>query len=207
VELANDPTKNDESKLESLYHIACYALIADVRFPFYKKGIDEAYNSLMRETAMKVRLLGDERQASVIEKSLENDKTKYSNVVNYTNIAASRLQKIGDLDFNIFTINSTDRFILPDIGCILKRERINNYINPYLQEVAIFGIPLTDRVFVFGCSKKIGGTSSGITTINDNNSEIVKNINAELFDSALKTIVTSDLQQLKKIVQYSNGCV
>ena len=205
IELANDPSKNNESKLESLYYIACYALIADVRFPFHKKGIDELYNSLMRETAYKVRLLGDETQAAFIEKSLGNDKTKYSNVVNYTTIAASRLQKMGDLDFNLFTIKSTDKFILPDIGCLLTRERINNYFNPHLKEVAIFGIPLTDKIFLFGCSKKLGDTSSGITTINDGNSEIVANINTQLFESALKTVATSDEKQLKRIVQGSKG--
>ena len=208
IELAENPEKNDESKLESLYYIACYALIADVRFPENKKNIDNSYDSLMLETARKVRLLGDEEQASAIEKSIaDSKKTKYSNVVHYTKIAASRLSKMGDLDFNIYRINTTEAFLLPDIGYIQMRDRINNYINPYIQEVAIIGIPLTDKVFVFACSKKLGDSSSGVTTINDLNSGIVKDINGQLFESALKTVATKDESELKRIVSEQKGSV
>jgi Protein of unknown function (DUF4238) len=208
IELAENPTENDESKLESLYYIACYALIADVRFPDNKKNIDNSYDSLMLENARKLRLLGDEEQALAVEKSIADSKrTKYSNVVNYTKIAASRLSKMGDLDFNIYRINTTEAFLLPDIGCVQIRERINNYINRHIQEVAIIGIPLTDKVFVFACSKKLGDTSSGVTTINDLNSAIVKDINRQLFESALKIVATKDESQLKKIVSEQKGSV
>ena len=57
------------------------------------------------------------------------------------------------------------------------RDRINTYYNPYIEEVVIVGIPLTDKVFVFACSKKLSGTSSGVTTINNLDSKIVKNFN------------------------------
>lgn len=208
IELAENPANNDESKLESLYYITCYALIADVRFPENKKNIDNAYDSLMLETAKKVRYLGDEKQAAAIEKSIsDSKKTKYSNVVHYTKIAASRLDKMGDLDFNIYRINTNEAFLLPDIGCIQMRDRINNYFNPYLQEVAIIGIPLTDKVFVFACSKKLGDTSSGVTTINDVDSVIVKDINKQLFDFALKTVATKDETQLRRIVEEQKGSV
>lgn len=206
IELAKDPTKNDESKLASLYYITCYALIADVRFPDNKKNIDNSYNSLMLETARKVRLLGDEKQASAIEKSINDGrKTKYSNVVHYTQIAAHRLSKMGDLHFNIYKINTTEAFLLPDIGCIQIRDKINNYINPYIQEVAIVGIPLTEKIFVFACSKKLGHSSSGITTINDLGSEIVKDINGQLFESALKVVATKDQSELKRIINEQKG--
>lgn len=202
IELAENPTRNDDSKIESLYYIACYALIADVRFPENKKNIDNAYDSLMLETAKKVRYLGDEKQATEIEKSIADSKrTKYSNIVHYTKIAASRLDKMGDLDFNVYRINTNEAFLLPDIGCIQMRDRINNYFNPYLQEVAIIGIPLTDKVFVFACSRKLGDTASGVTTINDVDSLIVKDINKQLFEFAFKTVVTKDETQLRKIVE------
>jgi hypothetical protein len=156
IELAEDPTKKDDSILESLYYLTCYALIADVRFPENKRKVDEAYDSLMLETAKKVRLLGDEVQAKAMEDSIAAGKrARYSNLVDYTEIAARRLQKIGDLDFNIYRINADEAFLLPDIGCIQMTERINSYINPYIQDVAIVGIPLTDKVFVFACSKKL----------------------------------------------------
>ena len=87
------------------------------------------------------------------------------------------------------------------------RDRINKYINPYIQEVAIIGIPLTDKVFVFACSKKLGDTSSGVTTINDLNSKIVKGFNGLLFESAVKTVASSDEIQLKKIIDEIKGSV
>ncbi|NCT74067.1 MAG: DUF4238 domain-containing protein [Chitinophagaceae bacterium] len=203
VELAENPAKNNDSKLESLYYLAGYGLIADVRFPTVKKSMDDGVNKLMLQTAYKIRLLGDEAQAQAIKKSIEESKkTKYSNLVDYTEIAARRLIKMGELDFNIYRINTDETFLLPDIGCILMRDRINNYFNPYIQEVAIVGIPLTPKIFVFACSKKIGNTSSGVTTINDPDSGIVKSFNRQLFDFAAKTVVTSDKRQLEKIVNY-----
>jgi hypothetical protein len=208
IELAENPTENDESKLESLYYLACYALIADIRVPDNKKKMDDAHDWLMLETARKIRLLGDEAQAKAIENSIaESKKTKYSNVVNYTEIAAKRLKRMGDLDFNIYRINTKETFLLPDIGCIQMRDKINKYFNPYIEEVAIIGIPLTDKVFVFACSKKLGDTSSGVTTINDLDSKIVKSINGQLYDLALKTIVTSDQPQLEKIISDIKGSV
>lgn len=208
VELAENPSKNDESKLESLYYIACYALIADVRFPANKKSADDASDWLMLETARKIRLLGDEIQAKSIEDSIaESKRTKYSNLLNYTEIAARRLKRMGDLDFNIYRINTNESFLLPDIGCIQMRERINNYINPYIQEVAIIGIPLTDKVFLFACSKKLGNTSSGVTTINNLNSKLVKEFNRQLFELSVKTIAAKDESQLKKIIDDIKGSV
>ena len=200
VELANNPDSNDESKLESLYYIACYALISDVRFPMNKTCIDETVDLMFIDIAKKVRALGDEKQAELIEASLFKDKkVKHSNILHYNEAAARRLERMGDLDFKIFKISSSDLFILPDTGCIQTRGKINNYINPYIQEIAILGIPITDKVFVFACSKKVGDTSSGITTINNDNSEIVNNINDQLFDTAFKTVATSDKNQLKRI--------
>jgi len=163
--------------------------------------LDDGFDKLMLETAYKVRLLGDETQAQAIESSIEESKkTKYSNVVDYPTVAARRLEKMGDLDFNIYRINTEETFLLPDIGCILLRDRINHYYNPNIEEVAIVGIPLTPKVFVFGCSKKLGDTTSGVTTINDLNSGIVKGINRQLFELAVKTVVTNDKIQLEKIV-------
>lgn len=204
VELAENPANNDDSKLESLYYLTWYGLIADVRFPTVKKSMDDGVNKLMQETAYKIRLLGDEAQAQAIEKSIEESKkTKYSNLVDYPEIAARRLGKMGELDFNIYRINTDETFLLPDIGCIQMRDRINNYFNPYIQEVAIVGIPLTPKIFVFACSKKLGDTSSGVTTINDLDSGIVKSFDRQLYDFAAKTVVTSDKTQLEKIVNYA----
>lgn len=164
--------------------------------------MDDGFDKLMLETTYKVRLLGDETQARAIELSIEESKkTKYSNVIDYPVIAARRLEKMGELDFNIYRINTEETFVLPDIGCILLRDRINHYYNPHIQEVAIIGIPLTPKVFVFACSKKLRDTSSGVTTINDLNSPIVKGFNRQLFDFAAKTVVTSDKTQLEKIVR------
>ncbi len=202
IALAENPVNNDDAKRESLYYLALYGLIADVRFPGVKKSMDDGFNKLMQENAYKLGLLGDKAQAQLIEKSIEESKkTKYSNVVDYPVIAARRLEKMGELDFNIYRINTEECFLLPDIGCILLRERINHYFNPNIQEVAIVGIPLTPKVFVFACSKKLGDTASGVTTINDLNSEIVKGINKHLYDLAAKTVITSDKLQLEKIVR------
>ncbi|MEX2565042.1 MAG: hypothetical protein WD431_03795 [Cyclobacteriaceae bacterium] len=101
LELVANPTKMDAKKHESFYYIARYALISDTRFPFNKKKMDDAIASMIKETAYKVRLLGDEEQAKAIEKSVENERTKYSNLINYTQIAAIRLERMGSIIFRL----------------------------------------------------------------------------------------------------------
>jgi len=86
-----------------------------------------------------------------------------------------------------------------------RLSRINHYFNPDIQEVAAIGIPLTDKLFVFACSKKLGNTSTGVRMINDNNSPVVVQINQDLFNFAHKTIAAKEEEQLRKIInQYKN---
>ena len=199
--LANKPYAPYDSQLESLYYLACHGLIADIRNPVKKKETDDVMDGGFLELAERIRTAGNESYARSIEKSIsERKKTKYSNPVYYSRIAAKRLEVMGDLDFVIFKINSMDSFILPDAGCIQFRSKINNYFNPNIREVALIGIPLTDKVFVSACSKKLGSTDTGVKTINDDKSPIVAEINRDLFLFAHKTIAAKDEQQLKRVV-------
>jgi hypothetical protein len=201
LELTLDALKNDDTKHESLYYVICYALIADVRVPANKRKAEDAVNSMFTDIIRKVKYWGDETYAASIEKLLEESrKTKYSNLLSYTEVAVKRLEKMGDLDFTIIKINSEDIFILPDTGSFHVRERINNYFNPNIQEVAMVGIPLTEKLFVFGFSKKLPRTESGILYINDTNSAIVHEINTDLFNNAVRTVATGDEKKLKEII-------
>jgi hypothetical protein len=202
LELTQDALKNDDTKLESLYYVICYALVADVRVPANKRKAEDAVNSAFRDIIKIAKDWGDETAATTIEKSLEkNRKTKYSNLVSYTEVAAKRLEKMGNLNFIIIKINSEDVFILPDSGSFHARAKINNYFNPNVQEVAMVGIPLTEKLFVFGFSKKLLDTESGILYINDINSAVVHEINNDLFNNAVKTVAAGDEKKLKEIIE------
>jgi hypothetical protein len=192
--------KDGKAIVSSLYYIIRYGLIADTRSPHYKKTTDEAVNSLLKETARKVKILGDEVQSNFILQQIEETKTKYSNLLEYTDIAISRLKRIGSLRFTIANIKTDDKFILPDTGCYLKRARINNYINPNIQEVAIIGVPLTDKIFIYGESTKLSSISNDTLLINNTPSELVNSINKDLFDFAIKTVITSDNTSLNSII-------
>lgn len=201
LELTSDALRSDDTKLESLYYVICYALVSDVRVPTNKRKADDAISSAFRDIVKIARDWGDEASAASLELSLEkNRKTKYSNLVSYTEVAAKRLEKMGDLNFTIIKINSEDVFILPDTGSFHARARINNYFNPNVQEVAMVGIPLTEKLFVFGFSKKLLGTESGILYINDTNSAVVHEINNDLFNNAVKTVATGDEKKLREII-------
>lgn len=198
IELAEHPSSKDYTIEESLYYLACHALIADIRVPENKRQADDAVDRLTLETAQKVRWMGDEMQAKAMEAAVaESKRTKYSNLITYSETAGRRLERMGDLDFNIIRITSNDVFLLPDVGCIQMRDKINHYINPYIREIAIVGIPLTSKIFLFACSKKLADTQSGIRTIDQDNSEIVQGINAQLYESAVKVVAGSDESKLK----------
>jgi hypothetical protein len=201
LELTLDALKNDDKKLESLYYVICYALVSDVRLPANKRKADDAINSAFRDIVKIAKDWGDEASAASIEKSLDkNRKTKYSNLVSYTEVAEKRLGKMGDLNFLLIKINSQDIFILPDSGSFHARAKINKYFNPDVREVAMVGIPLTEKLFVFGFSKKLLGSESGIVYINDTNSSVVHEINTDLFNNAIKTVASGDEGKLREII-------
>jgi len=195
-------TENKDGKaiVSSLYYIIRYGLIADARSPHHKKTMDDGVNSLLKETARKIKILGDETQANSILQQIEDTKTKYSNLLKYTDIANSRLTRMGSLRFTIANIKTSDKFILPDTGCYLKRARINNYINPNIREIALVGVPLTDKIFIYGESTKVTSTSNDTLLINNTPSELVDSINKNLFYFAINTVITSDNTSLKSIV-------
>jgi len=149
LQLVSDPASNDETKLESLYHMATFALIGDIRSPYHKDKADQLVDTMFKDISGKVKGYGDDIKANAILKSIEKDPSlKHSNLLNYTDVAIRRLQRMGDLDFKIVSITSLDCFLLPDTGSYQQRERINNYTNPYIQEIAIVGIPLTDKIYI-----------------------------------------------------------
>jgi hypothetical protein len=134
-----------DSQIESLHLITLYGLIGEMRSPFYKKQADDTLMSAFRQ----IYKHSDKNLTASIKELFDNSqKTNYSNVLSYTETAIGFLQRMRPLNFTLFKINSTDTFLLPDTSAFHIRAKINQYFNPDIMEVALVGIPLTDKIFI-----------------------------------------------------------
>ena len=107
---------------------------------------------------------------------------------------------MGELDFKFVVVKSDDVFFIPDNSAYTIRMKINEYFNPDIQEVAIVGIPLTDKIFIEAMSTKVKGSKTEFITITDANSDLVKQINTNIFTSSFNKVGTSDELFLKNFV-------
>lgn len=201
--ICQNPELPHGERLEHLCKLTLYGLIGEMRNPKHKKRNDYA----LLNAFIPLAKLGSQpmKQLAPFFKRISN--TKYSNVVSYSKIAFDLINRMGDLSFTIFFIKSSDLFILPDTTSFHIRAKINTYFNPDIEEVAVVGIPLTNKIFILVESKKLPDTSNRFYTIEEKNSSQVNAINKRLFDHSEQYIATSNLDELKRIVEISKGDV
>lgn len=79
----------------------------------------------------------------------------YSNTTSYAKIAEQIVLAMGKLVFQIFIPeNETDFFIIPDFSAGTARERINEYFNPDVKEIAYISLPLDSKIYIRFYSEK-----------------------------------------------------
>lgn len=164
---------------DSLLYFAKYGAIADVRNPKGKKDVDDAIIKAFTELSKN----GTEKFKNEIDKSiLYTKKAKYSNTIQYSKFANDVINKMGDIIF-IITIpqKAEDFFLLPDFCAGMRREKINEYFNPDLEELAYIGLALDSKTYIEFYSSKIKGLNfkSGLFYID---SEIVYELNKINYD-------------------------
>lgn len=141
-----------EEVMKALLYFAKYGIICEMRTPRHKKGIDDAFFGKLEEILQNAA----PDLKSEIEEILEYKKhVKYSNVTSYLKIANQMLELMGEIRFEILIADKENYFFIPDFGAATMRDKINEYFNPDIKEVAYVGLPLTSKIFINFLSVKL----------------------------------------------------
>jgi hypothetical protein len=205
IEAVSNSTYEIDSLKASLQYLLLYAVISDMRHPSFKKGADDRVNDLMSKALNHIFYLETGEKSDFKISDFEKSKTKYSNLLDYNDIAEERLQSMGNLSIDVVVAGANDEFILPDTGCYLKRARINNYINKDIQEIAVIGLPLTYKIFILATSVKLEGVKEGVFVVKNIPSLLVEDANRELYINGIKKVLARNKNVLEFIVEkYKN---
>ena len=168
-----------EKVYEDMNYLALMALVGEYRNPAYKSGLDQALDSLKTQVTGSI---------------IPAEKLKYQNTRGYIDVAQLLLEDMDPITFAIVSINSNDRFIVPDTSGFIARENLD------YGHVMQFGLPLSDKLFLLGRSKRMGKYPTTLVTIDENDSEIVFLINTDLINYAYKTVACKDQLFLKNTI-------
>lgn len=137
----------------ALLYFAKYAVIGNLRTPQHKKSVDDMiYGSIGKLIPMCTPKLKKELKQMFAYK----EEVKYSNSINYSDIADGFLNLMGNLIFKIIVpINNDDYFIVPDCSSYVIRDKINTYFNPDIKEIAQIGFPLSSKIYIHYFSEKL----------------------------------------------------
>lgn len=127
--------------------------------------------------------------------------TKYLNAIQYSKFADEILQLMGDLVFVIeIPENDNDYFLLPDFCAVNRREKINEYFNPDIKEIAYVGFPLTSKIYIHFYSTKIKNQipESGIYRLD---SSIVHKLNEMNYQYCESKVACESESYLKKFIK------
>lgn len=138
---------------EALIYFAKYGIIGEIRNPRHKKNVEETiYNAFTQMYDWFDEKLKKEFDEAFAYKN----EIKYRNVIQYSTFADDILKLMGNLVFVIeVPKNNNDYFLLPDFCAANRREKINEYFNPDVKEIAYIGLPLTSKIYIHFYSTKI----------------------------------------------------
>lgn len=181
-----------------LLRFAKYGIAGQMRSPQKKMAMDKALTTSLFEQILPIA--APKLKKELEEYQLELSKTKYANNLLYSEITEKISTSMGSVSFVIYIIKNNDFFILPDKPSISKREKINEYFNPNIKEIAMVGIPLSSKLFLHVESKKFRDSHDMIIEITDMNSNIVTKINTALYLNSHKQIACESEEYLKKFI-------
>jgi Protein of unknown function (DUF4238) len=185
----------------ALVEIILYGLASTLRPPTAKQELDGIYDLLFDKVYEQMT----DNLKRGLEQAVEFRKhVKYANLLKYSDMAIRIYEKMGELAFTIWHIQSGDRFLLSDSTAFTVRHKINSYFNPDIKEIAEVGISLTDKLFVHAISKKLGPTNSYLAFIEKDNDSAVFNINFNLFHCSKMTVATSNEEFIKNLIDGLN---
>jgi hypothetical protein len=147
----SDNNRNEEI-INALLYFVKYGVVAEMRTPKHKSRVDEAVFGTFKGLS---EMFSPELKAD-FEKLIEfQDHVKYSNLNSFIEIADEVLEKMGDLRYEILVANQFDYFFIPDFGAATQRDKINDYFNPDIKEIAYVGLALTSKIYINFYSTKL----------------------------------------------------
>jgi hypothetical protein len=137
----------------ALNYFAKYGIIGDMRTPRFKKETDDAIEEVFTQFLSRCT---PELKTQIEDMFEYKKEVKYSNTGSFAEIAEKIFQKMGQLVFEILIPeDETDFFIIPDFSAGTARERINEYYNPDVKEIAFISLPLESKIYIRLYSEKL----------------------------------------------------
>ncbi|GAB3721951.1 DUF4238 domain-containing protein [Spirosoma lituiforme] len=196
---AEESKSNYSSNYTSAFlELIKYGIASETRHPIIKKYMDDQIDE-----ALFGRILpyaAPELKAELEKQQEIRSMTSYSNSIDYSEFAEEVLKRMGDLCVIVYVIKTDDYFILPDRYSLVIREKINEYFNPDVKEIAFVATPLSSKIFFVASSKKFLNGRNTAVEITENNRHVVYDINKDLYEWALKQVACEDRMYLADLV-------
>lgn len=189
--------EKQEETYESLVYVAMLGIVGQLRHPEFKESFEKNFQQIESDVLSKLTNHSKEKIKEYLESQKE---TKFSNALGYISTALRILERMEPFDFEIYSIESSDHFILPDTACFQIRGQLHNYPNPLISEITQLGIPLSDKLFILATSKHLQTGQSGIQFIREDNSDMVFSINNDLYGFAYKAVACRDSNYLVNFI-------
>ena len=181
----------------ALFYFAKYGLIGDIRTPRYKNNLDETLLDSFREIFYNHGF------------ELNNEKikeTRFSNIINYSETAENIIDKMGRLIFKIeIPENINDYFLLPDFTAITYREKINEYFDSEIKEIAYIGLPLSSKIYIHFYSEKLFKERKPNSSIIFSNTNNICKHNKVNLEHCQSKIACENKQYLEKFINQNNA--
>jgi len=193
-------TRQDQDETcESLYWLTLYGIVGEMRHPIFKRQIDETLDHTEFELLVKHFGVDEPTAMSYIE---SKKVTPYHNNISYIEVALKIIEKLDPIEFEIYVIESSDHFLLPDTSCWQLRGQLNYYPNNFIKEIIQIGLPISDKIFVLVTpqSRNIESHSISVMWIDEDESPTVDQINRDLFSFSKKAVACKDESYLKEFI-------
>lgn len=195
-ELTESPKNANPTFKDSIRYLAKYGIAGEIRTPFHKRETDESL--LEGLTQFMLKGIPTEASRGYLRKNLF--KSKYSNHIKYSEFAELVLKSMGDFFAKIYFLKGDDYFLLPDRPSVTRRAKINTYNNPNIEEIAMIGIPLTSKIFLYIESRKLSDNKDSIVSLNPGDS-LITVLNTMLYMQADKQVACQNEKYLKDFVK------
>ena len=185
-------------RTHSFLGLVKYGIASELRHPTMKKFMDDQIDE-----ALFGRILphaAPELKAALEQQQAMRTMTKYSNALDYSEFAEEVLKRMGELCFIVYVIKTDDYFILPDRYSLIIREKINEYFNPDIKEIACVAIPLTSKLFLFASSKRFLNGTNTVVDVSESNQKIIYDINKDLYEWSLKQVACENEAYLFNLI-------
>jgi len=183
----------------ALYYFAKYGVVGDLRTPRHKKAMDD---TIWESMSKLIPMCTPELKEELEEMFAYRKEVKYSNVLEYSEISEKILKLMGGLIFKIIIPkNESDFFVVPDCSSITMRDKINEYFNPDIKEIAYIGIPISSKMYIHFFSEKLFKDNKPISDVVYEDTCVIDKINKASFDVCQSKIACENELYLKKFIR------